>query len=214
MQTEHYFGDYVRFETVSKKDASVLLGADTLVGDPFEIVFQASKGTNIAWLKNRFGALIGYFEPDFSRKLNIMKLSGWHLKAILSFIAFTDRPEPGHYWGQVALISYDPHLDDVITPFIKTVSAHLKEGIRLDINLSKLDLNNLIESEGKWKPDTIIPLPKKITGTAIMKSRRTVSERLIEQGRKGNKGCYFVSWFFLLLIVALLVFAVKSCGFF
>ena len=36
-----------------------------------------------------------------------------------------------------------------------------------------------------------------------MKSRRKMSEKLIEQGRKGNKGCYAVSWLFLLALVAL-----------
>ena len=47
-----------------------------------------------------------------------------------------------------------------------------------------------------------------------MKSRRKMSEKLIEQGRKGNKGCYVVSWLFLLLVVAGLLFGLKSCGVF
>ena len=47
-----------------------------------------------------------------------------------------------------------------------------------------------------------------------MKSRRSLSERAIEQGRKGDKGCYLVSWAFLLALVAGTLFAMKSCGLF
>lgn len=47
-----------------------------------------------------------------------------------------------------------------------------------------------------------------------MKSRRKMSEKLIEQGRKGNKGCYAVSWAFLLLLVMAVLFGLKSCGVF
>ena len=47
-----------------------------------------------------------------------------------------------------------------------------------------------------------------------MKSHRKMSEKMIEQGRKGNKGCYVVSWLFLLLLIALVLFGLKSCGLF
>ena len=59
MLTERYFGTYARFETISKREAAPLLGADNLVGDEFSIDFQIEDGTSIAWLKNRFGAVIG-----------------------------------------------------------------------------------------------------------------------------------------------------------
>lgn len=214
MQTEHYFGRYVAFKTVSKKDASVLLGADTTVGDVLEIVFKTNKNTNVAWLKNRFGTLVGYFEPDISRKLNIMKISGWNLEAVLSFVAFTDTPQPGHYWGQVALICYDSSLNQIITPFIKTISERLVEDIRPDINLGQEGVHNLIESNGTWQPHQTVPLPKKEAGTVIIKSHRTISEKIIEKGRSRNKGCYFLSWIFLLGLITVLIFTLKACGLF
>lgn len=45
-----------------------------------------------------------------------------------------------------------------------------------------------------------------------MKGRRKMSEKLIEQGRKGNKGCYIVSWIFILAVVALALLGLKTCG--
>ena len=70
MQTDialGYSGSYERFDTVSKKEASVLMGADNLVGDRFAIEFKTDNGTTVAWMKNKFGALVGYFNPEVSR---------------------------------------------------------------------------------------------------------------------------------------------------
>ncbi|MEG0777193.1 MAG: hypothetical protein RR381_07005, partial [Raoultibacter sp.] len=57
-------------------------------------------------------------------------------------------------------------------------------------------------------------LPPRVPGTAILKSHRKLSEGLIECGRKGNIGCYVVSWAFILGFVALSIFGLKSCGVF
>ena len=71
MQAERYFGTYARFNTLSKKDAAILLGADNPIGDVFEIVFQTDNGVSTAWMKNRFGALIGFLDAELSRQLSI-----------------------------------------------------------------------------------------------------------------------------------------------
>ena len=41
---DQYFGTYHRFETSSKKDAALLLGADNLVGDMYDIEFVTESG--------------------------------------------------------------------------------------------------------------------------------------------------------------------------
>lgn len=214
MQVERYFGTYTRFDTKSKKDAGQLLGADNLVGDVFDIVFETEDGTSVAWMKNRFGSLIGRFDTTISRQLSILKARGFKLTAILSFVAFTDNPDPGHYWGEAALLCYDSSLEQVFVPFTNSVATRIAEGIRPDIDLGEQGVSQVIDSNGSWSPKGTIPLPQKQAGTVIMKDRRKLSEKLIEQGRKGNKGCYVFSWVFLLLAVALLLFGLKSCGLF
>ena len=124
MQAERYFGTYARFDTLSKKDAAILLGADNPIGDVFEI------GVSTAWMKNRFGALIGFLDAELSRQLSILAAREWKLQALLSFVAFTDHPEPGHYWGQVAIICYDSNLDQAFKPFIATTVQRLSDGVR------------------------------------------------------------------------------------
>ncbi|MCD8316360.1 MAG: hypothetical protein LUB61_03005, partial [Eggerthellaceae bacterium] len=101
---EKYFGTYHDFNTVSKKDAAVLLGADTLVGDFYNIELELEKGEHKAWLLSRFNQRIGYFDPDFSRELSVLKARGLELTAMLSFVAYTEEPDPGHYWGSMAVV--------------------------------------------------------------------------------------------------------------
>ena len=212
MQAERYFGTYARFDTKSKKDASVLLGADNLVGDRFDIVFEKQDGTSIAWIRNKFGALIGFFDAEFSRELSILAARGWKLQALLSFVAYTDSPEPGHYWGQAAVICFESSLEQPVSKFMEGVSKRLSDSIRPEVDLGEHGVDQLIEHNGEWQPKQTVPLPERKTGTVIMKNRRKMSEKLIEQGRKGNKGCYAVSWIFLLLIVAAAIFGLKACG--
>ena len=212
MQAERYFGSYARFDTKSKKDAAPLLGADNAVGDAFDIVLLSEEGVSVAWLKNRFDRLIGYFDAEFSRKLHILSARGWTVKAFLSFVAYTDSPEPGQYWGEVAVVCYDPALKEPFSQFEKALSRRLADGVRPDIDLGEQGVDHIVRSGGTWQPKATHPFPEKASGTVILKSRRTFSESLIEQGRKKNKGCYVISWAFLLVLAVGVVLALKSCG--
>ncbi len=214
MQAERYFGTYARFETVSKREAAALLGADNLVGDAFDIVFETNDGTTVAWMKNRFGALIGFFDPALSRQLKIFSARGWKLRAMLSFLAFTDAPKPGHYWGQAAVMCYDTTYEHMFDIFVEGVAKRLAAGTRPDIALGEKGADSVIESNGSWIPKDTVRLPNEEEGTVIVKASRKLSERLIEQSRSGNKGCYVASWVFLLVVVAAALFGLKSCGLF
>ena len=86
----------------------MLLGADNLVGDVFNIEFITEEGVRTAWMKNRFGALVGFFEPGTARELSLCEAKGFKLQALLSFIAYSESPDPGRYWGEAALVCYDP----------------------------------------------------------------------------------------------------------
>lgn len=214
MQADRFFGKYARFETVSKRDAAVLLGADNLVGDKFSIVFRADGERLVAWLQNRFGADVGFFDETLSRQLRIFDARGWVLEGYLSLVAYTDTPKPGYYWGEVALLCYDPKFKQTFVPFSEAFAKKLSEGTRLSIELGEQGVDQVISSDGSWLPKDKVALPEVSSGTVIMKDRRKLTEKLIEESRKGNKGCYFGSWAFLLILVALLLFALKSCGVF
>lgn len=209
-----YAGFYARFDTPSKKDAAILLGADNLVGDVYEIVFKTEDSITAAWMKNRFDALVGFFDSETTRHLQILHARGWHIQAILSFVAYTDSPKPGHYWGEAAVLCYAPSHVDEFERFIETIARRLIEGVRPEIDLGEQGVEHIIQSNGLWSPKKTVPLPAKKAGTVIMKSHRKISEKFIEQGRAGNKGCYLVSWVFLAGVVIAVIFGLKSCGIF
>lgn len=209
-----YYGTYARFDTLEKKDGAILMNADSIVGDRFEIEITREDGTRRAWLKNRFGARVGFFDDAMTHELSLCDAKGWTLVGILSFAAFSEMPEPGVYWGQAAIIAYDPLQKDIVDPFIERVRKLIGQGIRPQITLGAGALEQLQASPDSWMPTERVDLPPREKGTVILKSREKVSEKLIEQGRQKNIGCYIVSWIFLLAVVAMLMFGLKSCGVF
>lgn len=205
---EDFFACYHDFSTVSKSDAAVLLGADCLVGDVLTIQLTLDE-EHRAWLISRFDQRIGYFDEKFSRELSILAARGLTLCAILSFTAFTDQPEPGYYWGQAAVIGYKKG-NPAFETFIDNIADKIGDGVRPLLDLGSQSVQKIIESNGSWVPTQTIPLPEKKRGTALLKTHRSLSEKLIEKGRAGNRGCYAISWIFLLALVALIIWGIFS----
>ncbi len=214
MDVRSYYGAYARFDTASKKDGALLMNADCIVGDRYEVEIDLHDGTRTAWLKNRFGSRVGFFDDAVSYELSLCAAKGWKAVASLSFVAFSEQPEPGIYWGEAAVVSYDPACEDVVEPFVDRVRALLAQGIRPEVTLGQVDLDHLQANPEAWMPAGRAAMPAKERGTVVLKSREKFSEKLIEQGRKKNVGCYIVSWAFLLALVALLMFSLHSCGVF
>lgn len=211
---DRYFGTYQTFRTASKEEAAALVGPDNLIGDRYTIDCTIEQGVQKAWLVNRFGSRVGFFEPDFSRELSLKKAQGMDLTGILSFVAFSEEPEPGEYWGNAAIIGYDPADVAAMETFIEGVAGLIAKGIRPELAFENQGIDQIYQSKGTWLPSERVPLPEKQRGMAILKKRRSLTDGLIEQGRTGNKGCYILSWVFLLALVALVIFALKTCGVF
>lgn len=209
----NYFGKYAEFQTESKKAAAPLLSADTMIGDVLTVECELENGSHRAWLYNPLGMCIGFLDSEVSRDLSLQAARGLELHAVLSFVAFTDHPDDGHYWGDVALVCYPPSQAEAFRHFLAKVSDQMAQGIRLNVDLGADAITHIAESEGQWLPEQTVPMPAKIKGTAIIKQRRGFNDRLIQQGRAGNKGCYVASWVFLLLLVALIIFGLHSCFF-
>ena len=43
---------------------------------------------------------------------------------------------------------------------------------------------------------------------AVLKDHQSMSEKMIEQGRARNKGCYVVSWAFIIVVVLVIAYFV------
>ena len=210
---QSYQGFYTRFETVDKNKGSLLMGADYLVGDDFEVEFKTEDGRVVAWLKNKFGAETGYLGVDASRKLQLAAAREQKIRAVLSFVAYSDEPDPGLYWGQVALFCFNPIYSKEMDAFVDRVAAKIADGVRPDIDLGSSGVAKIFE-EPNWVPSDTVALPKKETGMAILKDHQSMSEKMIEQGRAGNKGCYAISWVFIALLVVAAIYGLHVLGLF
>ena len=214
---EQYFGTYTTFETVSEKEAARLLSADNLIGDVYDIELEFYKGERRGWLVNRFGERVGYLESDISRKLSVLQAGDLVLKGILSFVAYTEMDEEDknrthncRYWGEMALVCYPPRYADSFERFIANVSEKMADNVRLRIDFDREAVMRIIDSEGAWIPEQTVPMPAKVKGTVVMKDSRSLGDKMIEQGRKGNKGCYLISWAFLIAVAVGAAFIAKT----
>lgn len=209
-----YFATYARFETESKEAAAAFLGADNIIGDAFSIEQEYVEGKRTAWIVNPFGKRMGFIDEKTAEKIDLCNAKGWNTVALLALVAFSEKPEPGLYWGEVLIVSYDPEYEVAFSTFIENIGTQLGNGVRPDVSLGRDSLKKVVDSQGSWLPSGRVPLPKKEKGTAWVKTQRTGTERLVKQARKGNVGCTVISWIILLALVALIVFGLHSCGMF
>lgn len=213
-EDNRYFGMYARFDLMEPTDAGFLVGADCLVGDEFTIDLEMEDGKHIAYLSNKFGKRLVHFDAKTSRRLSVFVARGWKVRALLSFVAFTEKNDRSYHWGEMAVIANDPVYNEAFDAWSANVGKTLGEGRRPDVNLSTAGIQQVIDTNGTWIPATSAPYPTEKHGTAIIKKKLSASEKMIEQGRKKNPGCYVISWAFIIACVVGLVFLVKSCGLF
>ena len=208
--SQPYFGAYETFDTSSRDMGGALMGADDLVGDVYTIDLELNEDGHRAWLVNRFGKRAGFFSPSFSRKLSVLAAEGLELRAVLSYVAFSSEPEPGHYWGDAAVIAYSPAYAQAFERFIANVGERMADGVRTKVDFEGEGVTRIIESDGAWIPKQTVPMPEKRKGSVIMKSHRSMMDKMVEQGRARNVGCYIGSWVFIIAVVALVVWGVYA----
>lgn len=206
---QSYEGFYARFDTPSKKVGSLLMGADNLVGDDYSVEFKTEEGRVVAWLSNKFGAEVGFVDIEGSRKLQLAHARGQKTRVLLAFVAYSDMPDPGLYWGEVAVICFNPAFEEEMNAFVDRIAARLAEGVRPAINLGSSAVKKIFEEPG-WIPSDTVPLPKKEKGMAVLKDHQSMSEKMIEQGRARNRGCYIVSWIFIIVLLIAVVLLVMN----
>jgi len=211
MQDSRYFGQYFRFETVNKKAAGSIIGPDGIMGDKMSIDFRTDNGATTAWLINRWGDDAGFFSAQDTRTLQLLAAHGFTLHPLYALLAFSDDLREGNYWGEVALLAYEPMFSDVFDVFARNIAKLLQEGIRPDIGLSSEEINTVLSKNGNWTPARRLPKPDFDKGTVTIKSRISLMERFIEAGRARKKWTYVVGGVLTVAILALIVFGLKSC---
>ena len=211
-----YAGEYAKFFASDAKGID-FMGADNLVGDKYSIDIRDEAGGYKAYLVNRFGKDIGHLENRMIRPIQLAQAKGWKTDAFLSFVAFTegkDEENPSYYWGQMAVLQYDPRISSKMEAFEEQLARKMADGGRPQVDFGVQSVEKLVNSTEPWFPSDKAAMPKMGKGSTVVKDHRTPNERLIEQSRKGNIGCYILSWGFIIAIILLVVFILHSCGLF
>ena len=198
MSDTGYYGSYANFTCPDRKAAPALMNSDNIVGDPFTIEMDYSGDKRQAWIVNPFGFRMGVLDEKTAKQVDLCNAKDWKTVALLACVAFKEEPKPGEYWGQVAIISYDPVHEDAFSTFVKTIGG----------------ISRVLESKGAWVPTGRVPLPKLKKGSAFIKTERTTTDKLVNQARKTRVGCTIVSWGVVIIFVITVIFAMKSCGMF
>lgn len=208
-----YFGAYVRFQTADKKSGAALAGSDNAIGDCGEVVWQLDeRSRQQAWLENPYGQRIGYLNPSDSYTLAVYHAKGWTLRYVLSFTAYSEEPEPGSYWGQVAVIAYSPRYENEFGEFVKSFARAAGEGLRPDPALSPSGVAAVLDDPSGWAPSNKVKIPQGSGRTAILKDHRSIHDKVLDKGRSRNIGCYIVSWVFIIAVVALAAWGIHALG--
>ena len=106
----------------------------------------------------------------------------------------------------MAIFCFNPRYADEMNAFIGRVADKIGDGVRPAIDLGSQAVAKLLDDKD-WMPSDTMPLPQKKVGMAVLKDHRTMSEKMIEQGRAGNKGCYFISIVFIVVVVVAVALA-------
>lgn len=207
-----YYGSYARFQAHSKKEGAALLGADNIIGAVCEIVFNTDKsGHTSVDVYNPFGANIGKIQGKEAEDLLVCKAKGWTMHAILVCTYYSEKPEPGNYWGEVALVCF-PNDDNAASfeAFTVAVAHMIGEGKRVEVDLAAKGIEQVVENNGSWLPSGRVAKLDLEPGTAVIKDHMTASESLIEMSRARNKGCLVGGWLFIILLVVGAFFLIKG----
>ena len=163
MSDTGYYGSYADFTCPDRKAAPAFMNSDNIVGDPFTIEMDYSGNKRQAWIVNPFGFRMGVLNEKTAKQVDLCNAKGWKTVALLACVAFKEEPKPGEYWGQVAIISYDPVHEDAFSTFVKTIGNELGKGIRPALDLGNSGISRVLESKGAWVPTGRVPLPKRFS---------------------------------------------------
>ena len=225
MSDMRFFGTYATCRSLDKKCGAHLIGPDNIIGNDITLDFRINSGSTEVWAVNKFGADIGFFDSQTSYLLDVVRGRGWDLHAKLSLIGLTDfiegsdssttasttsSSDSGYYWAEVAVFAFSPRYSEFAQTFAALLSEKLVIGVRPEIDIPTSTIDLLIKNKGNYLSDKKLPPYPKKKGTVIVKKTRKPSESAIEAGRRGNKGCYFISYLFIAIVVLLIIFGIKT----
>lgn len=204
-----YRGTYGRFEAQDKSQVARLLGSDCLIGDELVYGVEHNGAHTTVFVDNRFGGRVGKLDNATSEAVQLALAKGWQVRLLLASVYAQQREKANLYWGEVYVLTYAPGVADAFDAFCMRVGEMLGEGVRAEVNLAQASVDKVLESGGQWTPTGRHNAPA-AQGSVLVKSHRTINEKLVELARKRNPGCMVVGWAFIVVLVVLVLWVLKQ----
>lgn len=195
---DNCYSKYIKFECAKKKQADFLCSSNSIVGDEFGIINNK--------IFNKFGQEIGTTNKQDAREITILENKDFDVHIYLSYVGFDE--EKGHF-GEVLVLAHDKKLAG-FENFCKKIQSRIAEGNRPVIELDKFNVNKIADTNGKWQPKELMPKPELEENSALVKTKMTFIEKLIEAARDKNPGCYLGTVFIMMLIAAFIFYLVSK----
>ncbi|MCF0231897.1 MAG: hypothetical protein HUJ63_06460, partial [Enterococcus sp.] len=203
-QTKNFFASYVRFFAGEAKNAAYLMGPDNAVGDMLHFETVSTPNALVTEILNRFDKKIGILEPQDSHDIRILEEKDWQIFGLLDYVAVHTEVKT-NYCAGVLLLAAPNKYSESLENFTMLLSSELSEGKRLDALLSPSEQKEMFANNGEFLPTRRRALEKE-ENFKYLKTEASLKEKIYEQGRQKNPGCYIVSISFLVLIAAGLIF--------
>lgn len=204
-----YQGTYGRFEALDKSQVAHLLGSDCLVGDELVYSVERTEAHTTVFVDNRFGGRVGKLDNATGEAVQLALAKGWQVHVLLASVYAQQRKKTNLYWGEVYVLAYAPGAADAFDTFCANVGEMLGDGVRVEIDLAQASVDKVLESGGAWVPTGRHNAPA-VNGSVLVKSHRTINEKLVELARKRNPGCMAMGWAFIVVLVVLVLWGLKQ----
>ena len=127
---------------------------------------------------------MGYLSPKVAEQVDLCKAKGWNTVAILALVAFSEQPEPGLYWGEVVIISYDPAYESAFSTFVEGIRKQISKGVRPKVKLGPDSLQKIIDTQALGFLAIVLLYLKKKKGPLGLKLNVPALKHLLSKQEK------------------------------
>lgn len=191
----------------NKKQSAQLTGSNSIVGNNY--LLKIDSHNQKVLIKNKFDFDVAELNKEDAKKIILWNNKSYNLVCLLTYVTFCE--PKSQYCGYFLIAAYPNKNTEAYINFFENVSTQISNGNIPDIKLDKFEQNKIIETNGNFKIKKFLPKPKLEPGTVTIKSKQTLTEKIIEAGRQKKPGCYIASIAFILLLLVLTVLLFKSC---
>lgn len=146
--------------------------------------------------KNALGFLP---EPVFKQVKKCLD-ANWTCRAFASLVIFDKLKDS--YLVEAAVICYAPEHETEFARFAELMAARIAKGEHPGVALSEKEIAHVLEAQGAWAGTKPAKLPELKKGSALYKTKQTMTERFANAAANKNKGCYLAVFAVLVVIIA------------